>query len=114
MARKNAESDGVDVEFIQDDLTDLKRISGTFDLLVDYGAMNDLNQPDRDSYVLNVLPLCHPGSQFLLMCFEKNLPISEIENRFSDSFSIEMISKESENLFGRTMTVYLLTRLVAV
>ena len=111
MARKNAEVEGVHVDFIQDDLTDLSSIDGTFDFLVDYGAMNDLNQPDRDLYVMNVLPLCHPGSQFLLMCSEKNLPLSEIETRFADSFSIELISKESENLFGRTMTVYLLTRL---
>lgn len=113
MARKNAKPEGVKVEFIQDDLTRLKHVKGTFDFLVDYGALNDLNRQDRDSYVMNVLPLSHPGSQFLLMCFEGNLPLTEIEQRFVDSFSIETITRESENLFGRTMTVYLLTRLAA-
>jgi len=113
MARKNAESAGLKIEFIQDDLTNLEHIHGTFDFLLDYGAMNDLNQQDRDSYVVNVLPLCHPGSQFLLMCFEGNLPPAELEQRLANLFSIETISRESENLFGRTLTVYLLVRVDA-
>ncbi len=110
MARKRAEAEGVKVSFVQDDLTVLRHVSGTFDFLVDYGALNDLDQPDRDSYVRNVVPLSHPGSQFLLMCFENNLPQDEVEGRFANEFAIELLSKESENLFGRTITIYLMTR----
>jgi uncharacterized Rossmann fold enzyme len=39
---------------------------GTFDLLVDYGTLDDLVPKDRDLYVKNVLPLTRPGSQFVL------------------------------------------------
>ena len=110
MARKRAEAEGARVSFVQDDLTVLQHVSGTFDFLVDYGALNDLDQPDRDSYVRNVLPLTHLGSQFLLMCFENNVPQGEVESRFANEFAIELLSKESENLFGRTITIYLMTR----
>jgi hypothetical protein len=64
---------GVAVTFIQDDLTDLRHVSGTFDLLVDYGTLDDLSLKDRELYRQNMLPLTRPGSRFLLYCFEWSL-----------------------------------------
>ena len=69
-ARAKAGAAGVHVDFIVDQLTDLRQVSGTFDLLVDYGVLDDLRDRDRDLYVRNVLPLAHPKSRFLLWCFE--------------------------------------------
>ena len=41
-ARAKAHDDGVDVSFIVDDVTHLRQVSGPFDLLVDYGTLDDL------------------------------------------------------------------------
>jgi SAM-dependent methyltransferase len=65
-----AQAAGVKVNFVRDDLTRLSHAYGTFDFLVDYGVLDDLTPADRDKYVLSVLPLTHPGSIFMLYCFE--------------------------------------------
>jgi cyclopropane fatty-acyl-phospholipid synthase-like methyltransferase len=93
-ARKNALKAEVEVEFIEDDLTNLRHISGTFDLLVDIGALNDLSEVDRDLYMQNVLPLARPSSRFLLGGFKKKLGLDEIERRFGEQFQIEEVSGE--------------------
>jgi cyclopropane fatty-acyl-phospholipid synthase-like methyltransferase len=110
MAREKAREEGVEVNIVQDDLTALQHVSGTFDFLMDYGAINDLDQVDRQAYVKNVLPLSHPSSQFLLMCFENNLPEREFDEYFGEAFTIETLKDESENLFNRTIKVYLMRR----
>jgi cyclopropane fatty-acyl-phospholipid synthase-like methyltransferase len=68
--RERAEAAGVDVAFVVDDLTNLSRVQGPYDLLVDIGTLDDLTPRDRERYVANVLPLTVPGSQFLLYTFE--------------------------------------------
>jgi cyclopropane fatty-acyl-phospholipid synthase-like methyltransferase len=93
-ARKNARRAGVEATFIEDDLTDLRHVEGPFDLLVDFGALNDLNEEDRDHYMRNVPPLARPGGHFLLGCFEKKLEPGEIERRFGEQFQIEAVSGE--------------------
>jgi len=105
LGRARAQEAGVQAEFIVDDLTDLRHVSGTFDLLVDYGTLDDLRPKDRDLYVQNVLPLTHPGSLFLLFCFEwparwwerpfhsrMALDPGETERRFGEHFEIERIA----------------------
>ncbi len=70
LGRKRAAEAGVAVNFVRDDLTDLRHIRGTYDLLLDYGTLDDLRWKDRQLYVRNVLPLTHARSRFLLYCFE--------------------------------------------
>ena len=53
-----------------DDLTDLRNVNRSYDFLVDYGTIDDLDPKDRDLYVQDVVPLTHPGSRYLLWCFE--------------------------------------------
>ena len=72
-AKRKASEAGVTVRFEVDDLTNLKKVNGTYDLLVDYGTFDDLSPRDRDKYVLNVIPLIHSGARFLLWCFEWRL-----------------------------------------
>ena len=110
LARDKAQAADVEVAFFEDDLTDLRHVAGTFDLVVDYGALNDLIEAERDLYVSNMLPLTHTGSHYLLMCFEKKLPSDEVERRFGEEFSIETIAKKSEDVFRRYMVFYLMTR----
>ncbi len=126
MGQERAQQAGVDVTFIQDDLTNLQNINGTYDLLVDYGTLDDLKLPQRDLYIKNVLPLTHPDSLFLLYCFEwvpgllgtlfyKRGGIAmeqgEIERLFGKHFSIEVFSTmEDGPQYGLTWITYLMTR----
>jgi len=127
--RAMADAAGVKVNFLVDDLTNLRHVNGTFDLLVDYGTLDDLLPKDRDLYVENVLPLSHPGSQFLLFCFEwplrwwerllfriaifgaMALEPGEVENRFGEHFEIERIAgKIDYSSWPPGYGVYLMTR----
>jgi len=114
----------VHVDWVQDDLTRLSRLQGDFDLVVDYGALDDLNQRDRDRYVEQVTPRARPGGRFLLWCFEwpprwweRAVPFAmaiapgEVERRFGDSFSIERIAGGLDwNAFPPGYAAYLMTR----
>lgn len=110
LARDRARAAGVEATFLKDDLTDLRYVNGTFDLLMDFGALNDLNQKERDLYMNNVLPLSHLGSHYILMCFENKLTPEEVERRFGEHFSIETLVRKSESVFSRTIAIYLMTR----
>jgi hypothetical protein len=98
---------------------------GTFDLLVDYGSLDDLTLPHRDRYVENVVPLAAPGAQFVLWCFQWPprrldrwagfLPMApgEVEQRFGSTFAIERIAGTSDLRMRRLIpgtAVYLMTR----
>ena len=125
LGNKRAADANVQVNFIRDDLTNLQNVRGTFDLLVDYGTLDDLKPPQRDRYVQNILPLTHAGTRYLLYCFEWEprwyerpyfsgmamLP-GEVEQRFAPHFDIERYAAES-GLKGlpRGWAVYLMTRL---
>jgi hypothetical protein len=108
-SKNNANTEGVEVTFLEDDLTNLHHIEGTFDLLVDFGALNDLNEGDRNLYMKNVFPLTHPGSYFILMSFTKSLSPAEVEKRFGDQFNIENLKKQTESITARTIDLYLMT-----
>ena len=109
-ARRTAEEARVPVRFLIDDLTCLRHIHGSFDLLTDFGALNDMDQDARELYVQNILPLTQPGSCFLLMGFENRLSNEEVEQRFGNSFSVETLARQTEQVFGRQMVHYWLVR----
>lgn len=124
-ARARAEEAGAQAEFVVDDLTDLRHVSGTFDFLLDFGTLDDLNLHQRDLYFQNVLPLTHSGSHFLLWGFEyrmrwweKFVPFfgdpfypGEIEQRFGGHFEIEKIAGEADySKWPSGYAVYLMTR----
>jgi SAM-dependent methyltransferase len=99
-ARRKAEAAGLKVEFVVDDLTNLQNVKGSFDFLVDYGALDDLIPKDRDRYVQNVLPLTHPGSRFLLWCFEWPVRWWERLVRLTNIGAMSLEPDEAERLFG--------------
>jgi len=108
-ARRRAKAAVVEIEFIVDDLTNLRHVEGTFDLVTDFGALNDMSQKSRDQYMENVLPLTHPGSQYLMFCFDKMLSPVEVTRRFEEYFSIEVLETRPEGFPG-TLSFYLMTR----
>ena len=113
-ARRKARDAGVTVEFVVDDLTRLRSGYGQFDLLVDYGTLDDLGDRGRDAYVREVGPLVRPGGSFLLWCFEWTLrpwerlvtsilPFGrlalapgEARRRFGHAFEVERVAGASE------------------
>jgi SAM-dependent methyltransferase len=127
--KAKSEQAGVGVKFYVDDLTDLKHVSGTYDLLIDYGTLDDLIPRDRDLYMENILPLTHEGSMFLLYCFEWSfrrwekvlfrisffgamaLEPGEVQRRFGDYFAIEKIAGELDyQRWPPGYSVYLMSR----
>lgn len=124
LGSKRASEAGVKVDFLVDDLTDLRHVRGTFDLLVDYGTLDDVRDADRRAYMRNVLPLAHPGSLFMLFCFEWHqrwwerlspfgmaLEPGEAEQRFGPYFEIEQIAaREAESKLIAATATYLVTR----
>jgi SAM-dependent methyltransferase len=129
LGEQRARQAGVDVRFVQDDLTHLRHVNGTYDLLIDYGTLDDLSPRDRDLYVRSVLPLTRPGSQFLLYCFEWHLASweramirlgffgamalepGEAERRFAEHFEIERVAEgRNDRGWPRGYAVYLMRR----
>jgi SAM-dependent methyltransferase len=132
LARKRAMVARVVVNFIADDLTNLKKVNSPFDVLVDYSTLDDLTPEERDCYVKNVLPLTHAGSQFVLYCLEWTLSWwekltlrllsrlgvgqlalepGEVNQRFGEHFYINQVAGETKAYdYPRGYAVYLMTR----
>lgn len=112
IAKKRAESMGLEVDFVVDDLTSLSHVSGPFQFLVDVGTLDVLHFRIRDLYVRSVNRLIQPGSRYLLDGWEWRLNLweqlllrrlgfwgailepGEIEKRFGALFEIEEIGRE--------------------
>lgn len=124
--RRGAEA-GVAVEWIEDDLTNLRHVQGPYDLLVDWGVYDDLSQNDRRAYLRNVLPLTHANSQFLIYVHQWPLrwwerPLyglfrvaqpmqpGEVAADFSTYFAIETLAERRFSGYIAGEAVYLMTR----
>jgi cyclopropane fatty-acyl-phospholipid synthase-like methyltransferase len=125
LACRRAAEAGVQVRFVVDDLTRLRRVTGPFDFLLDYGVLDDLHARQRQLYIDNMLPLTRPGSRYLLWGFEypmrwweKLLPFyddpftaGEIDRRFGAFFDIEKIAGEINwSAWPPGFAAYLMTR----
>ena len=124
-ARARAKDANVQVEFVVDDLTNLQRVSGTFDFLLDCGVLDDLRLHQRGPYLENMLRLTHPGSRYLLWGFEypmrwweRFLPFydipfraGEVAQRFGPYFEIEKIAGSLDwSRFPPGYAAYLMVR----
>ncbi len=73
IARKRARADGTPaaVRFLEGDLTagEIPGVAGPFDLLVDYGTLDDLDPAGRRAMAGLVADLARPGAAFLFWCF---------------------------------------------
>lgn len=125
LCQKRGAAASVSVNWIEDDLTHLQHVSGTFDFLVDWGVYDDLTTNDRRAYLRNVLPLTHGKSQFLIYVhqwlprwWEKPFSIfgmrpmapGEVQADFGPHFNIETLVQRRFSGFIGGEAVYLLTR----
>lgn len=109
-ARRRAKAEGVEVHFVVDDLTNLQHTGGTYDVVMDFGAFNDLSQEARDLYMQNVIPLTKPGGYYVMFSFDRMLPFDEVMRRFGEEFSIEVLHKSPESRFPGTLRLYRMLR----
>ena len=113
-ARKRASAVGMDrqIRFVEGDLTasEIPSVEGPFDLLVDYGTLDDLDPPGRRAMATLISNLARPGALFLLWCFwarrselprvslsgpSRMIPViepGEETTLFGDDFSIERLA----------------------
>ena len=72
-ARKRASAVGLDgqILFVEGDLTasEIPGVEGPFDLLVDYGTLDDLDPAGRRAMANLISYLARPGAVFLFWCF---------------------------------------------
>lgn len=98
---------GVEAHFVVADLTSdsIPGVSGSFDLLVDFGTLDDLRGSDRLAMARTVTRLSRPGSKFLEFCFygaTEELPAFSFKGTSRMS---HIAPGEIEELFGADWTV---------
>lgn len=113
-ARKRAGVEGTyaSIRFLEGDLTaaEILGLEGPFDLLVDYGTLDDLDPAGRRAMARLVADLARPGAAFLFWCFwarrsdlprmsltgpSRMIPVMEPGEEtalFGDAFSIERLA----------------------
>ncbi|CAN5841292.1 hypothetical protein BH23ACT4_BH23ACT4_13460 [soil metagenome] len=105
-ARKRAEGAGGESQFAVGDLTapGIDGVVPPFDLLLDFGTLDDLNEDGRAAMADTITRLSRPGSLFLEYCFygeRDELPwISMGPNKFS-----HIAPGELDSLFGESWEI---------
>ena len=122
-ATARATEAGVECRLVAADLTaDLSELDGPFDLVLDFGTLDDLAPEGRRAMADNVRRLTRAGSLFLFWCFyadpaslprfsvtgpSRAVPViepGEEHDLFGDAFTIEQLSH------GDRTACFLLTR----
>ena len=120
-AKQRARNADLNIKFMVDDVTNLRNVSGKFQLVVDNGCLHTIiGKKARDNYVKTVLNITKPGSHYFLRCFIKDperrinpitslfrLSITEVEQRFGNHFEIDEIRKPFP---GMVVHILLMTR----
>ncbi len=109
-ARKMADRAGVTVRFVVDDLTDLTEITGTFDLITDFGALSDLKRSKRGLYLQNLLSLSHPNTLYFMFCFRWRLDREDVMQMFGTHFDIDRFERSTDSGFPNSLDCYLMRR----
>lgn len=101
-ARQRADSAGVEAHFVVGDLTgrSIEGVAGPFDLIVDFGTLDDLRGESRLAMASLATSLAGPGARFLEYCFygdRRDLPWIS----FSGTSKLSHVAPgELESLFG--------------
>jgi SAM-dependent methyltransferase len=127
-AIKDAVESDSGATFTVDDITKLETVSGKFDLIIDYGSIDDLDRKKRQKCVDRIEELAEVGTRLFMYCFEwepiwwerllgKILPFGEgiirpgeAERLFSDRWDIELLERNETDGFPRVISVYLMSR----
>lgn len=124
VARRRAANAGVNVEFVQGDVTHLDRagINGPFDLLLDLGCFHILLDQERKLYRESITRVAGANAQLILFAFSHNKHVmgprgaerEEIERSLAPDWTIAWTAPETNLPYrtprGATATWYLLRR----
>ena len=127
VARRRAADAGVNVEFVQGDVTHLDRagINGPFDLLLDLGCFHILLDQERRLYRESITRVAGANAQLILFAFSHNKHVmgprgaerDEIEQCLAPDWTIAWTAPETNLPYrtprGATATWYLLRRTAA-
>ena len=119
---------GVAANFVRGDLTAerMDGLEGTFDLILDFGTLDDLRGDAQQAMVATIDRLSHAGTTFLCFCFfghKEDLPMlslsvparwmpdgtikpGEIESWFGDTWDVELFNPYD----GEPLATFLLTK----
>lgn len=96
-AEQKIEDEGVKAEVQVDDVTQLKKVTGRFDLIYDIGCYHNLSQEGKRAYERNISRLLKPGATYLLYGF-----LSQPQKKFGIgqdditrlSFSLNLVERQ--------------------
>ena len=77
-ARRKIQRAGVQAQVMVDDVTQLKTISGPFDLILDMGCFHSLSKAEKATYTQNIQRLLAPNGTYLLYAW-----LHKIDDDFS-------------------------------
>lgn len=99
-ARRKAEAQGVEAEFLQLDVLGLKGLGRQFDSVIDCGLFHVLSDEDRGACVAGLAHVTRPGGRLFLMCFSDQEPgdagprrirQDELQEAFARDWTIESV-----------------------
>ncbi|EHI11928.1 class I SAM-dependent methyltransferase [Mycolicibacterium thermoresistibile] len=120
-ARAKAEAQGVDVHFLQADVTRLRQdvspdvVGAGFDLIIDNGCLHGMSAEDRDAYVREVTAVAAPDARLHIVAFTPGglfgvpgITPEEVEQRFSADWTLLSSGVEAESARGNQASRYYL------
>lgn len=115
IARKKAEKEDLETTFYVDNVTNLKHVAGTFDLLLDMGCYHSIPNEDRRDYLDQLRSLIASNGTFMLYTFLKTDPnqtgtgIDEADIRLI-SQSLNLIERKDGSERGIRPSTWLIFR----
>ena len=107
-ARRRAATAGVDCLFVQGDLTDPNLLvdSAPFDLVLDFGTLDDLPPDGRRAMAANAGRLTRRGSLFLFWCFYSDPAVLPVFSFTGPSRAVPVVRPGEEyELFAEDFTI---------
>ncbi|MEX1171343.1 MAG: class I SAM-dependent methyltransferase [Chloroflexota bacterium] len=106
--RAAAEHPGYSIRFVEGDLTAtaIPGVEGPFDLLIDYGTLDDLDPDGRLAMARLVAGLARPGAAFLLWCYwARRADLPRISLTGPSRLIPVMVPGEEASLFGDAFAI---------
>ena len=69
VAQRKVKHRNYNSHFLVDDVTRLRKVSGSFDFILDMGCYHNLDSVEQKSYIKNVDRVLNPGGHYLLYVF---------------------------------------------
>jgi cyclopropane fatty-acyl-phospholipid synthase-like methyltransferase len=99
IARKKAQEAGLEINFLVQDVTNLDKLNGPYDFLLDIGCYHGLPDAAKITYIRNLEQLMKPGGDYLLYGFfkQKNQEGTGLIQADIDSLSSRLILESRQD-----------------